>query len=377
MGHLLNILNFKSHPLTIAMTLICGWLALYATLSQITPRDVTEYYHLRFEAIRQTIRSLDIKPPTVVFFGPSDIALNVSPVSIAPQIGNVEIYNFGVAMAGPDTVGILTRQLRDSLHKKNQKVDLAVLRFNPMMYTKRYRSIVRQAQYSLFTYKIPFATLIGYSRLHNLEFLAQALYLRLVGGGGGQGALQLKTRMFLNQSVNAQNIKLYTELWKPDILSPREDYWNREAFGEINLFGGENSLSNFVDHHAKELYLAGFGAHRYLFNALSLDFDEEFFLDLDQSINELAQVADRVAVLYIPDFIAPESPKVSSDGQSRLAARIEKLKNDPRVHFWDYSNIWQPDTTDFIDITHMTEKGKVKFNKLLAASILGEFRQEN
>ncbi|MGE3759693.1 MAG: hypothetical protein AB7H97_18140, partial [Pseudobdellovibrionaceae bacterium] len=373
--HHLNILSFRCRPLIISCAVIFCWCSFYVAFGRITPREVTEFYHLRFYEILNVIDGF--KPSdksTVMFFGASDIALNVSPRQLEALNKSIDVYNFGVMMGGPDIVRELTSRLRTTLAARQKKIKLAVLRWTPMMYTKRYRSIVRHMQYSLFTYKFPLSYLIANSPSQNLDYFSEVAYLRLMNGAGGQGALQSRTRWFLNRYMlytpGTDKIAHYVKLWEPEALSQNGNFWNNEYSGEIDFFdGGDNDRGTFVNEHANDLYSAGFLIHRFLFGHLSFDFDPSFFRDFDRAIDDLRQVADQVAVLYIPDLILPNYPQVTLDGRARLAQMIETLRRDHRFHFWDFSNLWQPSSADFIDLTHMSKQGKIQFNKLLATKI--------
>lgn len=352
--------------------MMAGWFSWSIFLSHVSPQSLLEFYHLRFEEVTQVISGDSFASrPSIVLLGPSDIALNVSPRQISERVPTTQIYNLGVVMAGPDLLHDLTRLLKASLTTKNRKVKLSVIRWMPMMYTGQYRVVVRAWQHSLFTFRLPLRYLTANA---DWGYMADILYLRLTNGAGGQGHFQSLSKRLLSQYMfypgRTPDPRLYEGLWDPKVLSKNGRFWDPASFGEVDFFEKDGrDLSDYVARHKWDLYYTGFFAHQYLYNQLYLNFDPSLFDEFDKAIDDLAAVSEKVAVLYMDDFLQRGFPARPPEVRERLQARIDRLKQDSRFEFWDLSRDFEPDTEDFIDPVHMTKKGRDKLNQLLAEKI--------
>jgi len=231
-----------------------------------------------------------------------------------------------------------------------------------MMFTKRFRQVAGATQYSLFTYELPTSRLLAETSLGNLDELAHALYLKSIHGGAAQGDGQRQLRRLLDGLRPSH----YVHLWEPATVAPNGVYWNAAAHGEIDFF--QDGVGQFIDEHRREIYDSGLNSHIYLFNPIAMDFDESFFNDFDQAIENLKSVSGKVVVFYLPDFFLPGTSGISPAGQARLEEKLAKLRSDRRIIFWDYSSF--PMTAEnFFDISHMTKMGKELLNTRLAKSI--------
>jgi|GEM_PF-3623583 len=367
----LNIFD-SNRQLKIVLMLVAGWMLIYVGLGRLTEGAVSHYYYRRLDAIFHVIHRMPVENRDVVFIGPSDVALNVSPRQIESLVAEVKVYNYGVLIAGPDVMRLVAQELSETALRAQKKLGLVVLRFMPMMYTKNYRVKVRDSHFALFTYDLPFHHLLSLSLREGPEFLARSVYLRLVHDGGGQGSWQWPTVSFLASEIQPKVSSLeeakaiYERIWAPPVVAPLENYWDEKREGEIDVFG-VGDMKQLIDSDRDGIYEVGFRHHHFLFDPLSLDFDDAFFRDLDESIALLNRVAKKVAIFYLPDSLPPYA-EVSEDGKRRLKEKIEQLKNDRRVEFWDYSDIGIM-AHDFLDISHLMPEGKAKLNAKLAESI--------
>ncbi|MGZ3693554.1 MAG: hypothetical protein ACXVBE_00340 [Bdellovibrionota bacterium] len=365
----LNIANFKS--LQIIVTLIAVWFLIMMVLGRASSVDNSRYYYLRFDAVREQFENLPPENAAVTFFGPSDIALNISPRQIEHEVPGLSVYNFGVIMAGPDTIRALVAEMTNSLLRRQKKVDLAVVRFLPMMYTRRYREVVSTTHFPQFTYRLSFSRLLRDAAWSDLSYLAHVLYLRIVAGGVAQGHWQMLGLLWLRPDLNHS---YYSNIWKPETVAPDNVFWAETSRGEIDLYAESRDLEAFISSHRREIYEAGLASHQFLFEPLQLDFDEKFFRDFDLAIDDLKKVAGKVVVFYLPDFYAPGTVSLNPAAQHRLAEKIYRLKKDPRIIYWDYSSF--PMTKEnFFDIAHMTKAGKKELNRRLAISLRGAGRK--
>jgi hypothetical protein len=366
-----NTANFK--PLGIVVILIGAWFGIYFAWSRIESVDFTRYYSVRFKAVRQAIAQLPLEKPAVLFFGRSEVALNVSPLQIESQIPGVDVYNFGVLMVGPDEVRLLVEEMKQSLKHQGKKLKLVALSFSPMFFTQRYRTTIRTSRFPQFVSHFPFGWFIKNSNWEDPNELAQVLFVKLVNGGVAQGDGQTLIRYFVGDHKHGgknSSKAIAGKIWERESLAPDGVFWNPAKKGEIDFYSGDShDLRKYISEHASDIYEWDYLSHCFLFDPIHYNFDEEFFRSFDRTIEALKEVSEHVAVYYVPDFFAPQSPATTYFGQLRLRAKIEQFKNDPRVVFWDYSDF--PMSSDnFIDISHMTIQGKELLNRRLAKSLL-------
>lgn len=369
-------LDFKKRNASILGTILF-FLFFYLSYTAISRFSINTEISFYFERYRKTLEqiqqsSFDTKK-TVAVFGPSDIALNLSPLQVQQQLlqknVDAQVLNYGVILAGPDLLKNLISELHNKVSKSSKKLDLVIFRFEPMMYTNTYSR---------------FMTVVGARFQQHSSMSIEKRLLDVFNGGYSQGTLSLYLKRSLIENVSQDpNFSLkngvkpefrnkYNFIWDSVAEVKVGKEWEADKNGEIDLFSEDFKnvdWENFFKKNKTEVYYGGFESHKVMYNHTGLDFSDKYFKDLNASIDLLKSISEKVIVLYIPNLFLDEFGGRTPQATLSLQKKLDDLKMDSRVELWDYSTKWQPTIEDAFDLNHFTQSGKVKFNQLISDDI--------
>jgi hypothetical protein len=337
-----------------------------------------QFYQRLHYLLREPTGGEAVSENSVLFFGPSDIAVNFSPLDFDKHMNGItgvswRSYNLGVLMAGPDVISGLVAQTRKNLGAKNERVSLTLIRFMPMMYTNQYKWLAER-QLDRFLYPIS-PNAIGNKEELSWESYVNRAYYRLfpftVGAGSGGGVLHilLADWLFFDGQPRAYGAgwsnysSRYNKFANLENRKSGLGVWSHRDRGHIPPFDPVDERDRAT------LFLAGYLTHRVNYDFEGLNFDARHFDSLEKMIDDARSFSDKVVLVYLEDFLVGQTYGRTPLGKERLRKVLDEFGNRKDVKFLDLTEAFDSKKEDFIDLVHMTSVGQSKFNKVLSRKV--------
>lgn len=358
-----------------AFALLGFFLLSKVLVSKIVLEGQEPWVKVRLDSAVQAIPDIARDPtPAVLAFGNSDLEVDFAPTLLESELQRqgttVKAYNFGFRFLGPDVLHLLAKRLETEMQRNGKKLDLVLFRFTPYFATLKYESQSEKLRLDTISDLVDAGTLMKELWPHP-EVLTEALLSKVALTGYSTSFSSAIFKRKIYPVERRISLNYYRRLWINHTLNTFPA-WDKEKRGEFyfNFPDGKKEFQRLIEWGRRggfDFYSSSLDWHNEMYDFSELRFSQKMIQENIEIAKILQRISKKMIYIVPPEF--PLSGGRTMAARARYEAAFDEIRAQAPAPIWDFSGDSGFGKDDFIDILHLREEARQRFNILLAQKV--------